>query len=106
MSTLVFLIGTLAVLWLVDMMETLKLTSKLGDDVELNPVARFLIKKNKEGFIMFKLVDLVVVVTIVLFVSAGKEIMGTSLLLSFITVYAFVVVHNYKVYKKYCEKCI
>ncbi len=96
------LVVLLALLWIADMMETLKLTSKLGNDVELNPFVRFLIKQNKKEFVLFKLVDLIVVVLISLFVYAGERRLGLSLLMSFITLYIFVVVHNYRIYKKYC----
>jgi hypothetical protein len=99
---LLLLVGLLAVLWIIDMVETLKLMSKLGDDVELNPFVKFLIKKNREEFILFKLVDLAVVVMIVLFVYSGEKRLGISLLMSFITLYIFVVVHNFRIYKKYC----
>ncbi len=94
-----FLFILIVVLWIVDAVETLIVVRRLGCGAELNPFARFLLKHNKEDFILFKLIDLVVVLTILYFLCIESEEMAMSLLVSFFAVYLFVVVHNFKVIK-------
>ena len=97
---LILLALGVAILWIIDLMETLIVVSRLDYTAELNPVARFMLKKSREDFILFKLVDLVVVLTIVFLLKFESERMATSLLMSFLVIYVGVVVHNFKVIKK------
>jgi fatty acid desaturase len=91
------LLAILAVLWIADLVQTLKVTGRYGPRAEYNPVARFLLKHSKYDFIAFKAVDFAVVTAILLFVYQEYVGIAYTLLVTFILVYVYVIFHNHAI---------
>ena len=91
----------LALLWIVDIVQTVKLTKKYGNNIEENPVARFFLKQSRKEFVMFKIVDFAVLSTIMIFSLSSQIFIANCLLGVFILLYIFTVLHNFVVSKKY-----
>jgi len=97
LSLLIFL----GILWTVDLVETITLVHKKGLCVEANPFARFLLKHSDMDFIIFKAIDFIFLAFILFFVSKSYMAVSETMLLIFIGIYIFTVVHNKKIMQKY-----
>ncbi len=95
------LVVFLAILWTVDLVETITLVHKKGVFVEANPFAKFLLKHGDMDFALFKAVDFVFIVAILNFISGSYMFLAEMLLLLFISLYFLVVVHNRRVMRFY-----
>ena len=91
----------LAILWTIDLVETITLVHKKGTCVEANPFAKFLLKHSNKDFIMFKTLDFFFIVAILKFVSVSYMFLAETLLVLFICLYILVVIHNRNVMKFY-----
>lgn len=87
----------LAVLWTIDLAETIELVDEVGAAVEENPVARFLLKHGDKDFALFKLVDFILLTAIIWYIYMADARLAQALLFFFVIVYVFTVVHNYVV---------
>ena len=96
---LYYLFGALSVLWIIDLAQTVCFSRKKGPNVERNPLARFLLKKSKEDFILFKIVDLALLLIIMTLLYANYQILAQGMLLSFIALYFATVIHNHRAQK-------
>ncbi|MBW6461601.1 MAG: hypothetical protein K0B07_00970 [DPANN group archaeon] len=102
MTLLLFVI--LTILWTTDTVETCELVNKEGLGVEENPVAKFFLKLSNKDFILFKIFDLLMLGTILYYISHTNMLAANMLLFIFTLVYVFTVVHNYIIIKKYAEE--
>lgn len=98
------LLFVLAVLWTLDLVQTLKVTGRYGPRAEYNPVARFLLKHSRQDFIAFKIVDFAVVAGILVLMYESYLGLAYSLLVTFILVYVYVIFHNHAVIAHLEEK--
>ncbi len=96
---LYYLFGALSLLWIVDLIQTVRFSGKRGPDVERNPLARFLLKKNREDFILFKMVDLALLLIIMALLHANYQLLAKGMLLSFIALYFATIIHNHRAQK-------
>ena len=96
---LYYLFGALSLLWIVDLIQTVRFSGKRGPDVERNPLARFLLKKNREDFILFKMVDLALILIIMALLHANYQLLARGMLLSFIALYFATIIHNHRAQK-------
>ncbi|NOQ56266.1 MAG: hypothetical protein GQ477_05695 [Nanohaloarchaea archaeon] len=94
----------LTILWTTDTVETCELVNREGLGVEENPVAKFFLKLSNRDFILFKMFDLVMLGTILYYISNTNILAANTLLFIFTLIYAFTVVHNYIIIKKYEEE--
>lgn len=94
----------LTILWTTDTVETCELVNREGLGVEENPVAKFFLKLSNRDFILFKMFDLVMLGTILYYMSNTNILAANTLLFIFTLIYAFTVVHNYIIIKKYEEE--
>ena len=97
----IVLIIVLAILWTIDLVETITLVHKKGTCVEANPFAKFLLKHSNRDFIMFKTLDFFFIIAILRFISISYMFLAEILLILFIALYSMVVVHNRNVMKFY-----
>lgn len=95
-----FLFLILSLLWIFDLAQTLRSSRERGIGVEENPLARFLLKKSRVDFILFKLVDLALLGTIMGLIWTDHEGLAEGMLLSFIALYVVTVIHNHNVQKR------
>ncbi len=96
---LYYLFGTLSLLWIIDLIQTVRFSGKKGPGVERNPLARFILKKSKEDFILFKIVDLALLLIIMSLLYAKYQILAHGMLLSFIALYFATIIHNHRAQK-------
>ncbi len=96
---LYYLFGALSLLWIVDLIQTVRFSGKRGPGVERNPLARFLLKKNREDFILFKMVDLALLLIIMALLHANYQLLARGMLLSFIALYFATIIHNHRAQK-------
>lgn len=90
----------LVVLWTLDLVETTTLTKRNGSKVEENPLIRFLLKKSRIDFFLFKTVDLIFLSFIIYFIYSSNTFLASVLLMIFVLIYLLTVLHNYIVIKR------
>lgn len=90
----------LVILWTLDLVETTTLTKHNGSRVEENPLIRFLLKKKRVDFFLFKTVDLFFLTGIIYFIHSSNTILASSLLMIFVLIYLLTVLHNYIVIRR------
>lgn len=100
MQTITYLFAVLAVLWLVDLHQTINITRKHGIKAEENPIARFLLKHGQRDFAAFKILDLIVLLGVLMLLFEKKESYATYLTAIFTGFYVFTVFHNLNAYRK------
>jgi hypothetical protein len=91
----------LGILWTIDLVETITLVHKKGLKVEANPFAKFLLKHGDINFILFKIIDFILIILIMTFIFKSYNILAQGLLIFFIIIYTITVIHNKKVMKAY-----
>ncbi len=96
---LYYLFGVLSLLWIIDLIQTVRFSGKRGPDVERNPLARFLLKKSREDFILFKIVDLALILIIMALLYTNHQLLAIGMLLSFIALYFATIIHNHRAQK-------
>ena len=100
MPLLLYVLSVLAVLWFIDMFQTIALTREYGVKAEGNPFARFLLKHNNADFIAFKIMDLAILGTIVFFINEKHILLANSLLALFVIFYLLTITHNHRIIVK------
>ena len=75
------------------------MTKRFGNKIEENPFAKFLLKHKPIDFTIFKIIDLLFVVGILYFLNIQNTMIANSLLVVFVFIYIFTVVHNSHVYR-------
>ena len=106
MQTITYLFAVLAVLWIIDLYQTLNITRKHGIKAEENPVARFLLKHGQADFAAFKILDLAVLLGVLALLFEKKEAYATYLTAVFALFYIFTVFHNYNAYRRHFRNSI
>lgn len=101
MQTIEYLFAALAILWVIDLHQTINITRKHGITAEENPIARFLLKHGQRDFVVFKILDLAVLLCVLTLLFEKKEGYATNLTAIFALFYIFTVLHNYKAYRKH-----
>lgn len=91
----------LTALWIIDLVQTLRFSRQKGVDAERNPFARFLLKKSRADFVLFKMLDLLLLGIIMALLRTDHGQLAESMLISFIGLYAITVLHNRAVQKRY-----
>ena len=104
MQTIEYLFATLAILWIIDLYQTLKITRKYGIKAEENPIARFLLKHGWRDFAAFKILDLLVLLGVLALLFEKKESFAIYLTAIFAGFYVFTVIHNFNAYKRHKER--
>ncbi len=89
-----FLMVLLAVLWTIDTVQTVEMTSAMGYATEANPVARFFVRHGEGDFVAFKMFDLVFLSGILYYLWTNATLQALFLLAMFDLVYLATVVHN------------
>ena len=84
MQTIMYLFAILAVLWIADLYQTLKITRKYGIKAEENPVARFLLKHGQKDFTAFKVLDLLILLAVLALLFKKQDVYATYLTALFI----------------------
>ncbi len=106
MHTIISLFAVLAVLWIIDLYQTLNITRKHGIKAEDNPIARFLLKHSQTDFAVFKMLDLAVLLGVMTLLFEKKEAYATHLTAIFSLFYIFTVLHNYNAYRRHVRNSI
>ncbi|MBU4246423.1 MAG: DUF5658 family protein [Nanoarchaeota archaeon] len=99
MQTITYLFAILAILWIVDLYQTLNITRKHGIRAEENPVARFLLKHGQKDFAAFKILDLAVLIAVLVLLFEKQKDYATYLTTIFTGIYVLTVLHNYNAYR-------
>lgn len=100
MALIVYLGMVFAILWIIDTIQTIKITRKYGIGAEENVFARFLLKHGDADFAAFKALDFAVISAILYLISKRHETVATYLLVAFTIFYAATIIHNLRVYSK------
>lgn len=90
--------------WLGDLYLTIKTVKKLGNEIEINPIIRFLLRGRGRLIYLFKPIELFAFVYLLWIINTFDGIISFNILLVFIFFYALLVVNNAHVYFKVTNK--
>lgn len=90
--------------WLGDLYLTLKTVKKLGNNVEINPIIKFILRGRGRLVYLFKPLELIAFLYLLWFLNTFEGVIPFSILLVFIFVYSIIVVNNAHVYYKVTDR--
>lgn len=96
--------GVFLLFWLGDLYLTLKIVKRLGRDVEMNPIMRWVLSGRGRLIYIFKPLELLAFLYLIWVLNKFEGLVSFNILLMFILVYALLVVNNAHVFYKVTNK--
>lgn len=93
------LIVIVGILWFIDEVETWIDLKKFGINRELNPLAKYFVKRGKVPFTIFKIVTFGILVGLIKFIESIDAQIATYFLIGIGLAYLIVDIRNYKIMK-------
>jgi hypothetical protein len=101
---ILLIFGVFVIFWLGDLVITIKTTNKLGHNVEVNPIIRTILKFRSKFIYVFKLIEVVVFLYLIWYITKFNGVLSYKILLVFILIYSVFVLNNAYIYGKVIKK--
>lgn len=88
------------ILWIADIIFTIKSTTKEGWDLEVNPLMRFLLRLRRRYLILFKCIEIISMFTLIYIISIYDADYAVIILTAAITAYSIIVANSMTIYLK------
>jgi hypothetical protein len=96
--------GVFLIFWLGDFYLTIKTTKFLNNNIEMNPVIKFLLKGRGKFIYLFKFLELMIFLYLLWFLNRFSGETSFKILLFFILIYSLLVINNSHIYYKVTKK--